>query len=225
MYAIIHDDNTITDIYSLPTIWEKENGSTVLNFHLLSDTKRIDVAQIYPLEIINGTFDSSHYTQGEPEYTILPDRIIKTYPLIHIPNEVLLEAARVNKTNYVYNAFTEAFLKGYLCPTVGIKLDSRPSDLANMQMLLLKFTRSQVKIDKITNPMIQAGAQAQLDAAIAALQIKDFDNNFHHVNLEMLDNLIGDLIDYGLYLYQHKWLLQDQVNNATTIQQLNAISW
>jgi hypothetical protein len=225
MYAQILDDSTFVDLYSLPSLWEGADGSTILNFHLLDPQEIINIGKIYPLEIINGTYDTTQFTQGEPEYLVLEDRIIKTFSLIPIPVPELFATMKANKATYIYDSFTEAFLKGYYCPTVGIKLDSRPSDLANMQMLLLKFTRSQVKIDKIVDPTIQAGAQAQLDASIDALMIKDFNNEFHHIDLVGLDNLIGDLIDYGLYLYQHKWALQDAVNNATTIAELNNIRW
>ena len=55
--------------------------------------------------------------------------------------------------------------------------------------------------------------------------IKDFYNNMHQVTLEDLDIVILELIAYELWLYQRKWEVDLLIENASTEEELNSISF
>lgn len=47
----------------------------------------------------------------------------------------------------------------------------------------------------------------------------------HQVTLEDLDIIILELIAYGLWLYQRKWEVDLLIENASTEEELNSISF
>jgi hypothetical protein len=55
--------------------------------------------------------------------------------------------------------------------------------------------------------------------------IKDFYNNMHQISIEDLDIIILELIAYGLWLYQRKWEVDMLIENATTEEEINSISF
>ena len=55
--------------------------------------------------------------------------------------------------------------------------------------------------------------------------IKDFYNNMHQITLEELDIIILELIAYVLWLYQRKWEVDLLIENATTEEEINSISF
>jgi hypothetical protein len=60
---------------------------------------------------------------------------------------------------------------------------------------------------------------------IAQTPIKDFYNNMHQISIEDLDIIILELIAYGLWLYQRKWEVDMLIENATTEEEINSISF
>ena len=55
--------------------------------------------------------------------------------------------------------------------------------------------------------------------------IKDFYNNIHQITIDELDIIILELIAYGLWLYQRKWEVDLLIENASTEEELNSISF
>ena len=55
--------------------------------------------------------------------------------------------------------------------------------------------------------------------------IKDFYNNMHQITIDELDIIILELIAYGLWLYQRKWEVDLLIENASTEEELNSISF
>jgi hypothetical protein len=47
----------------------------------------------------------------------------------------------------------------------------------------------------------------------------------HQLTIEELQIVINELIGYGLWLYQHKWEKEYEIDQATTIEQVNAITF
>ncbi len=54
---------------------------------------------------------------------------------------------------------------------------------------------------------------------------KDSNGDFHSLTLADLSILKTEMIQDGLAIYQKKWTLESQINNATTIEELEAITW
>jgi len=90
--------------------------------------------------------------------------------------------------------------------TLEIEIDSRrngsKNDLQNCQVLLSYIDR--YKIEKIT------------------YKGKDKDKK---INKNQLQQLIYEMEDYAMNLYQQKWNLENQIKNATTIEELNLITF
>ena len=56
-------------------------------------------------------------------------------------------------------------------------------------------------------------------------QFRVYDNSFVTATLSQMQSLKLDLIDRGLTLYQHKWDLETQIENAETQEAIEAITW
>ena len=54
---------------------------------------------------------------------------------------------------------------------------------------------------------------------------RDYDNDFHELSKEQAEILKREIIAYGLYVYQKKWTLQQTVENATTVEDVEAVVW
>jgi len=116
-------------------------------------------------------------------------------------------------------------VSGYTVKSIvnGFTINSSRSDLSNLQNLYsytAATVTSQLKLAGVTD-------QAQIDLAIAAYQItfKDFTNNFHLITLGDLASIIYELQAYVLWLYQHKWEKEQEIDAATDLIILNNISW
>jgi hypothetical protein len=46
-----------------------------------------------------------------------------------------------------------------------------------------------------------------------------------NVTKEMLTNLVGEMEDYVLGLYEKKWILQTQIENTSNIEEVKNIKW
>lgn len=56
-------------------------------------------------------------------------------------------------------------------------------------------------------------------------QFRIADNSFVEVSLDQLKALKLEMIGYGIYLYQRKWEIEQQIENATTLEELEVIKW
>ena len=124
------------------------------------------------------------------------------------PTKEQLETAWVDVVkdmhiSLVKDWFSESFEKGFTCPSSGIKMDCRREDLYNLTNL-----RDYMTTNNQTN-----------------VTIRDLNNNFHNITMEQLNFLITSLIGYGLWLYQHKWELEEIIKSKTSINEIEQIIW
>lgn len=83
-----------------------------------------------------------------------------------------------------------------------------------------KIDSSRFDLDNMKNLM----SYAQL-LSLSEVSIKGFDNTMHQLTIEELQIVINELIGYGLWLYQHKWEKEYEIDQSTTIEQVNAITF
>jgi len=60
---------------------------------------------------------------------------------------------------------------------------------------------------------------------LGVTQVKDADNNMQDVTDTDLETIVQKIKTNGLSLYHHKWDLENQVNETTTIEELENINW
>ena len=60
---------------------------------------------------------------------------------------------------------------------------------------------------------------------LETVQFRVYDNSFISITLVQLQELKLELIDNGMSLYQHKWDLEEQIDNAVTQEAIEAIIW
>lgn len=55
--------------------------------------------------------------------------------------------------------------------------------------------------------------------------LRDFDNVYHQVTIDELSTIILELQGHGLWLYQHKWDKESEIDSCTTVDQVMAVTW
>ena len=63
-----------------------------------------------------------------------------------------------------------------------------------------------------------------LQAASGYIDYRDYDNITRKLNKEQLTTLLTELVINGQALYQQKWVLQDQINKAASLDDLHAVN-
>jgi hypothetical protein len=121
-----------------------------------------------------------------------------------ISEEQLLENAKYQKKNIIKSIFLGQPKSGYIVSS-GFKMDCNRDDIDNLSLLLKR--------------MIDSG-----DTTTTA-NIRDFDNQFHQVTIGELSDIINELVDYGLYLFNHKWEKEVEIEAAQTVEEVNDIVW
>lgn len=105
-----------------------------------------------------------------------------------------------------YKEISDAFILqpslGYTC-RMGFKVDSTREDLKNYQDLLYYMQNNNINF----------------------MDIRINDGALRNTSIMELRIIVNELIAYGLYLYQYKWELEQAVDAATTVEEINAISW
>ena len=56
-------------------------------------------------------------------------------------------------------------------------------------------------------------------------QIRDKANQFHIVTVGELSTIVGELVDFGLGLYERKWQMEQTIDACTTIEEVEAVVW
>lgn len=64
-----------------------------------------------------------------------------------------------------------------------------------------------------------------LETGATGTTIRDKRNQYHEVTLAELSVIIGELVDYGLSLYQRKWELEADIAAADTVESVEAVVW
>lgn len=57
------------------------------------------------------------------------------------------------------------------------------------------------------------------------VQIRDKHNQFHSVTVGELATIVGEMVDFGLGLYERKWQLEQEIDAAATVADVEAIVW
>jgi len=100
-------------------------------------------------------------------------------------------------------AFEKEFTNRTFTSSLGFNVDNRRSGS--------KFDKDNVK------SLIDLGADP--------VQFKDADGVIHSLTQAELQTMHTEMIQDGLGLYQKKWTLEGQIEAATTIAELEAITW
>lgn len=155
--------------------------------------------------IIEGTgtpywLDGDNY-QNEAKYMIelgeLPQGAITVKPL-----KTLAEAKTEKLAELKQNVRDEEN-NGYVESSLDFKADAT--------------RKSKEDVDGIIQSMENAGT--------SSIAFRDYDNIFHTLTLEQVKILQIDIVNKGLYIYQHKWDLQTLVESAQTIAEVEGIIW
>jgi len=67
--------------------------------------------------------------------------------------------------------------------------------------------------------------ESLIDLGVTPINFKDADGVFHSITLDDLKTIKMEMIKDGLAMYQEKWQLENQVAQATTIDEIKAITW
>lgn len=114
-----------------------------------------------------------------------------------------IEKAKKQVFDKIKEAFERELAEGTIDSSLGFKADCR---------------RSGTKNDK-----------DNLESLIKLRQFpiywKDADGNVHALSEEQANILLQEMINKGLWCYQHKWEKEQQIENATTLEELEAIKW
>lgn len=213
MYALVRDNVIIEKRNVLQGVFEGITNIETMDDAALKEIGWLPIVESAPLNMYG-------HQEFTTEYTITENAVIANYIVINKPVSAIREVIKIK----IKNSFQQAFSKGYICPSVNIKMDCTPNDHNNMITLLEKFRREQVKVDNLPEEY-KADAQAQLDVAKANITIRDFNNDYHTLNISDIDKIVGDFIDYGLYLYQHKWDLENEINELENIDAIMSVQW
>jgi hypothetical protein len=112
------------------------------------------------------------------------------------------------KNNEIKNSFYNIFNEGFTSPTLNITIDCRRdglnNDIQNYTQLL---------------DLLKSGVTSEV-------QIRCKDNSLSEpLDQDKLQTLINETTIYGIQMYQKKWLLNEQVNNCNTYEELELIKW
>ena len=72
--------------------------------------------------------------------------------------------------------------------------------------------------------MIPSNPRVATTGAISTI-IRDKHNQYHEVTITELSGIIGELVDYGLSLYQRKWELEADIAAADTVESVESVVW
>jgi hypothetical protein len=117
--------------------------------------------------------------------------------------DLLATAKRVHKGRLA-QAFTAAPKAG-LEVSAGFVMDSTRDDIDNLT--------------RLRDRLLEVGTTA------TTVTIRDKSNEFHTVTVAELSEIVGELVDFGLGLYEKKWQREAETDAATTIEEVEAIGW
>jgi hypothetical protein len=111
--------------------------------------------------------------------------------------------------------------------------DAKTAKLEELNTIAHKFDDALVCEEMVITSSLGFKANADLrsqnniagliNAGVEPVQYCDAENQFHSLTLENLKILQQECIALGLSLYQQKWVYRNQINSATTVDEVNAI--
>ena len=106
------------------------------------------------------------------------------------------------KKQEIKSEFTNQFSKGYQC-SLGFKVDCKKEDIINLQ----------------------GAYQLAKSKNLTTIDIRDYNNQIHSVTPDELNTIINELLEYHESLFQKKWNLENEIDSATTFDELFDIVW
>lgn len=130
-----------------------------------------------------------------------------TKRIIEKTQEDDFEVYKSIKRKEIRKSFEKLFRNSvFYSETIGIDVDCRRSDtkndLQNCQILYNYMNRNSVEVIEYVGH-----------------------NDSVDITIEQLQDLIIEMENYGLNLYNYKWVLESDIEAATTIKQLELIEW
>jgi hypothetical protein len=149
---------------------------------------------------------------GNPNDVVIVDNGDGTYSPRFKSEVEQLPPLIAQKRAQLNSDFTRILNEGVyvLKDTKNIKMDSGREDYQSMQIGLNKFKRD-----------VEAES---LDPATATSIVKDFDNNYHTVTISEWEQILAEMEDFAINLWQLKGAKQEEASNASSIAELNSIT-
>jgi len=122
---------------------------------------------------------------------------------IFIGWDISLPQLKLYKLAYITEQFNSCETKGFFSQTIQKKINSSREDKDNMQSLLTYME--------------------QKNLAYTAFRL--YDNSIIYITQEQLRNMLTELLEYGVWIYQHKWELQARVNSCNTVEEVLEVVW
>jgi len=110
---------------------------------------------------------------------------------------------KLKKKQEIKEEMYKAAKMGFCSPTIKAKVNAERHDLDNLKNLYDYCSKNN----------------------ISSIQIRLYDNSFKEVTLTELEAIIDEVVAFGLQLYQTKWQLEQQIEQATTEEELQNIFW
>ena len=115
------------------------------------------------------------------------------------PPRKSLELVKAEKLAEIKQAFNKGQENGHCASSLGFEVDATRRSKDDIESLLY--------VDMFP------------------VRFRDYNNEFHDLSKEQVEVLKKEIIAYGLSVYQKKWTLQQTVENATTVEEVEAVSW
>ena len=89
--------------------------------------------------------------------------------------------------------------------SAGFVMDAKREDIGNLS--------------RLRDRLLETGTTS------TTVQIRDKANQFHTVTVGELTEIIGEMVDFGLGLYNLKWQKELEIDACTTVEDVEAITW
>ena len=122
-------------------------------------------------------------------------------------NELFIKI-KLTKINEIITAFDKELEGGhFMSASLGIEVDCRRSDRKNDKQNVEGLISNMVRNSKAT---VNYVGYSEIKTGVTKTQ---------------LEELVAEMEDHVLGLYEKKWLKQDEINNASTIEEVININW
>lgn len=120
-----------------------------------------------------------------------------------MPEVDLLATAKAVQKGRIRAAFDRAPEVGCQV-SLGFVMDSRREDIDNLA--------------RLRDRMLETATTS------TTVQIRDKANQFHSLTVAQLATIMGEMIDFGLGLYNRKWLAEQTIDSCETVEDVEAVS-
>ena len=132
-----------------------------------------------------------------------PELINGVYYQKYIVKNIDIDDAKNIKRQEISYAFNKEFSEGTLNSSLGFVADCR---------------RDGIKFDK-------DNLQSLISIGNFPIMFKDSNGEIHSLSENDSNILLQEMVEKGLWCYQHKWELEELINNTTNINDLLSIKW